>query len=33
MSAKIPREIAWAWVIAGGALLWVIIIITVVWLT
>ena len=33
MSAQIPREIAWAWAIAGGALLWVIIIVTVMWLT
>jgi len=30
---RLPREIAWVWALAGGALLWIIIIITVVWLT
>jgi hypothetical protein len=33
MSAPLPREIVWAWAIAGGLLLWIIIIVTVVWLT
>jgi hypothetical protein len=29
----LPRELVWAWAIAGGLLLWVIIIVTVAWMT
>ena len=29
----LPREVVWAWTIAGGLLLWIIIIAIVMWLT